>query len=518
MAASPHLSSSPPEPPDGASPPTLPPRAHTGSQRPTPTQSAQPLPPNPIVRHRGFVVHKSRRDALPFARVCSWPTRLLQSSQPTGPASQSFARSLGLNTFFSHPFFQLASRLLPLPFDKMPSAASVMRAAVLAGVASALPELAPRQMVTNSCADVHIFLGKGNNEPYPGRQGKLVSAICSGLSSCDYEDIQMQNMLEDEFCGAVTQGITNGHAQIVAYNKRCPNSKIVVSGFSQGAQVVGDIFSGAGNTGFNGCVIPFIPALDITSNAGRQVAAILTFGDIRHTAFQPYNYKSGATNWGTSPRTTDQLAKAMNYAGVWRDYCNAGDPVCAGGNVVDEHLNYFDVDTPDAAAFVQRRIAAFQGPVKSSTPAPGPTPAPTTRSPFTNGTMTTSSPGSTVLTVTDVSGAVTVYTTVCPETSYTENAHTVTPPAGHSPTVKLPLPEATCETTENLSAIPTTAAPTSAPAVQPTGGVVKPASSVVKPTGGVVKPTPSQPVLSGASATGAGFFGLAAAIAALALL
>ncbi|KAL8383371.1 hypothetical protein RB595_006901 [Gaeumannomyces hyphopodioides] len=385
----------------------------------------------------------------------------------------------------------------------MPSAASVMRAAVLAGVASALPELAPRQMVTNSCADVHIFLGKGNNEPYPGRQGKLVSAICNGLSSCDYEDIQMQNMLEDEYCGAVTQGVTNGRAQIIAYNKRCPDSKLVVSGFSQGGQVVGDIFSGAGSTAFQGCVIPFIPALDITSAAGRQVAAVLTFGDVRHTAFQPYNYKSGATGWGLFPRSPDQLAKAINYAGVWRDYCNAGDPVCAGGNVVDEHLNYFDVDTPDAAAWVQKRIAAFQGPVKSSAPAPTPA-ATTTRLPFGNGTMTTASPSSTVVTVTDVSGAVTVYTTVCPETqSYTENPHTVTPPADHSPTVKLPLPEATCETTENLSAIPTTAAPTG-PAVQPTGGVVK--------------PTPSQPVFSGASATGAGFFGLAAAIAALSLL
>lgn len=382
-----------------------------------------------------------------------------------------------------------------------------MRAAVLAGVASALPELAPRQMVTDSCSDVHIFLGKGNNEPYPGRQGKLVSAICNGLSSCDYEDIQMQNMLSDEYCGAIAQGVTNGRAQIIAYNKRCPDSKIVVSGFSQGAQVVGDIFSGAGSTEFNGCVVPFIPALDITSSAGRQVAAILTFGDVRHTAFQPYNYKSGATGWGLYPRNPDQLAKAIHFAGVWRDYCNGGDPVCAGGHNVDEHLNYFDVDTPDAAAWVKERIAAFKGPTKSSAPAPATTPVATTttRFPFGNSTMTTANPSSTVVTVTDVSGVVTIYTTECPLTqSYTENPHTVTPPADHSPTVQLPLPEATCSTTENLSAIPTTAAPT--------GGVAN-------PTGGVTKPTPSQPVVvGGASATGTGFFGLAAAIAALALL
>lgn len=153
----------------------------------------------------------------------------------------------------------------------MPSTSSVVRAALVAGgVASASVLVQPRQMVTETCSDVHIFLAKGNNEPYPGRQGKLVSAICAGLNSCDYEDIQMRNMLEDEYCGAVQEGAGNGVNQIVAYNKRCPDTKLVVSGYSQGAHVAGDIFGGGGGSFFNGCVAQSTPNLDINSAAGKR--------------------------------------------------------------------------------------------------------------------------------------------------------------------------------------------------------------------------------------------------------
>jgi acetylxylan esterase len=75
----------------------------------------------------------------------------------------------------------------------------------MAGMASAASvDLQPRQMVTDNCADVHMFLARGNNEPYPGRQGKLVSSVCNGLKSCDYEDIQFHNPGAAPYCPAVS--------------------------------------------------------------------------------------------------------------------------------------------------------------------------------------------------------------------------------------------------------------------------------------------------------------------------
>lgn len=120
------------------------------------------------------------------------------------------------------------------------------------------------------CKDVHVFLARGNNEPYPGRQGKLVTAICSGLSSCDYEDIQFYNPLESVYCDSVFEGAANGIDQITAYNKACPDSKLVVSGYSQGGHVVGDILGGGGGTFFQGCVQGSNEGLNVDSAPGNK--------------------------------------------------------------------------------------------------------------------------------------------------------------------------------------------------------------------------------------------------------
>jgi hypothetical protein len=108
---------------------------------------------------------------------------------------------------------------------------------------TASPLLTPRQA---PCASTHIFLAKGWNEPYPGRQGKLAGSICWSLDSCDYEDIYFSNTLQDNYCASVTEGAASGVAQIEAYAARCPGSKLVLSGYSQGANVIGDIIGGGG--------------------------------------------------------------------------------------------------------------------------------------------------------------------------------------------------------------------------------------------------------------------------------
>lgn len=124
--------------------------------------------------------------------------------------------------------------------------AKIAPAAFVLGVAA-------QETGSDECQDVHIFLARGNNEPYPGRQGKLVNAICSGLSSCDYEDIEFYNPLPAPYCESVTEGAANGIKQITAYNERCPDAKLVVSGYSQGGQVVGDVLGGGGGTLFEDC-------------------------------------------------------------------------------------------------------------------------------------------------------------------------------------------------------------------------------------------------------------------------
>lgn len=290
-------------------------------------------------------------------------------------------------------------------------------------------------------------------------------------------------------------------AQILAYNNRCPNSKLVVSGFSQGAHIVGDLFAGGNGGNYFECQAPALPNLEIGSKAGRQIAAILTFGDVRHTANQPYNYLGGATRHGAIPRVPSQLANAINYAGVWRDYCNTNDQVCASGNSVPEHLDYFERYTEDAAAFVQQKVREATAVPPTSVPKPptseskppvaGPT---TTKAPGYYPTITPPHQNSTISwteTTVTVSGTVTSYITVCPSTtSYVPEPTKET--ATYECSGTLPLPEATHPV------------PAVTPEVKCPGGC-----GSAKPTGSVPAPPKGEvPVTAGASTVVPGLVGM----------
>lgn len=142
-----------------------------------------------------------------------------------------------------------------------------------AATPNAAADVSPRQVGQDApCSSLHVFLARGNNEPYPGRQEKLIAAICSGLASdeCDYEDIRFYNPLPAPYCGSVTEGQASGVRQITEYSERCPDAKIVVSGFSQGGHVVGDVLGGGGGVFFQDCVQEESEGLDADSEPGRK--------------------------------------------------------------------------------------------------------------------------------------------------------------------------------------------------------------------------------------------------------
>jgi len=93
-----------------------------------------------------------------------------------------------------------------------------------------------------------------------------------------------------------------------------------------------------------------------------------------HTANQPYNVLDGADKQ-KNPRPAEDLALLNRYAPVLRAYCAAGDPVCANGNNVADHLNYFELYTDEASSWVVGKIdgTADLCPAPSSSPLPSAT-------------------------------------------------------------------------------------------------------------------------------------------------
>ena len=119
---------------------------------------------------------------------------------------------------------------------------------------------------------------------------------------------------------------------------KCPNTKIVLGGYSQGASVM-DIVAGVPIGGISwGSSLP--------PQYANNIAAVATFGDVADRA------------GGTLPTQSAMLgSKAI-------DLCNPNDPIChAGpGNEWSGHTEgYVPVYTTQAAAFVASKLLAGTG-------------------------------------------------------------------------------------------------------------------------------------------------------------
>lgn len=103
---------------------------------------------------------------------------------------------------------------------------------------------------STDCHDIHIFLARGNNEVAGAatRQTLVVQAVCDGRESCGWEDIDYDNPTDNKYAEACHEGAVNGLKQIRSYGEDCPDSKLVLTGYSQGAHVIGDMLGGGGGT------------------------------------------------------------------------------------------------------------------------------------------------------------------------------------------------------------------------------------------------------------------------------
>ena len=147
------------------------------------------------------------------------------------------------------------------------------------------------------------------------------------------------------------QGINALKTQLTNLVNSCPNTKVVLMGYSQGAHVVLDVLGGGQGGSLGTATAP------IASNIGSHVQAVATFGDPRHVVNGPqFNLGTANTN-GLFPRSQTQI-NTLNggYASKIHAWCDNNDEFCDSGASLNVHLTYLDRYQNAAATFVLGKI------------------------------------------------------------------------------------------------------------------------------------------------------------------
>lgn len=220
-------------------------------------------------------------------------------------------------------------------------------AAISISMVAANPvELVGRQ----ACPKVYVFGARETTAPagYGTSQG-LVNQVKQAYPGAGSEAIVYPACGGQSQCGGVSydNSATQGTAAVVkavtAYNQKCPDTQIVLIGYSQGGQIIDNaLCGGAGAT--------------LTGAALEAVKAGIFLGDPHYRAGLPYNvgtctaqgFAARPSGFQCSPAKIDRL----------KSYCDSTDPYCCTGNDANSHQQYVNKYGAQALAFIKTKVTA----------------------------------------------------------------------------------------------------------------------------------------------------------------
>jgi cutinase len=225
--------------------------------------------------------------------------------------------------------------------------AALAVAAALVGSLAAPAQFTARAAAANdSCPNVEVVFARGTFEaPGVGATGQaFVDALNARLPGKTV-DVYAVNYPASLDFGQAADGIVDASNKIETIAASCPNTKIVLGGYSQGAAVAGYTTTDTVPAGFalpagiNGPMPPAIAA---------HVAAVVLFGT-------PDTWFLTLVDHNAPPITIGQL-----YTAKTLQVCATGDPVCfPGGLDRAAHSSYKNNGMADQAAdFTARQLTA----------------------------------------------------------------------------------------------------------------------------------------------------------------
>ena len=173
-----------------------------------------------------------------------------------------------------------------------------------------------------ACSDVEVVFARGTNEPPGvGIVGQaFVDALSSQVGGRSVGVYAVNYPASDNYLSSAANGSDDARAHIQDVAAGCPNTKVVLGGYSQGAAVT-DLATAA-----------------MPPQIADRVAAVALFGT-------PSSSFSSMLAGGEPLPTTSPA-----YAAKTIDLCMDGDPICSPGANMLAHVSYVQSGMTDQAA------------------------------------------------------------------------------------------------------------------------------------------------------------------------
>lgn len=179
------------------------------------------------------------------------------------------------------------------------------------------------------CSDIEVVYARGTHqEPGLADVGQaFVDSLISQVGGRSVGVYAVNYPANDDYHNSATAGADDASAHIQGTVAGCPNTKIVLGGYSQGSTVID------------------LATTTVPAPVAGHVAAVALFGE-------PTSGFSSML-WGGQP------LPAINplYAGKTISLCAPDDPICSGGGNIMAHVSYIQSGmTTQAATFAVNRL------------------------------------------------------------------------------------------------------------------------------------------------------------------
>jgi acetylxylan esterase len=210
---------------------------------------------------------------------------------------------------------------------------------------------APAGTAASGCVAVHIIVARASTEP-PGDGiiGSLATLIQHAVKTPVTQEAIVYPATLSNYPSSVGLGDAAMKTALTTDAANCPQERFVLLGYSQGAQVVGDVLGGGGGPGLAAATPPVSAAL------AAKVLAVIQMGDPRRMPGLSLDAGTDPAAMGLFPRLPSQTLAP--FASKIQSYCDIGDPFCARGKNLAAHLDYTFKYNTAALAFVVGKLHA----------------------------------------------------------------------------------------------------------------------------------------------------------------